>query len=179
MYRSVDWSLRVDSNTLCEDVPEPIGKIVSSFGFQFKPHVKADTLDVGTTKRTRKLQAVNLPKWQALVSGPAGNALRNFKVKSSARVQFRDTPYEVCLTVTQKWHKVPTGPKPDCITWSVSVGGINWEEALNERGTNDSSTGPRIDLRKVWPGDGSLKERLHGFLECILETQTGLTELLA
>lgn len=101
-----------------------------------------------------------------------------FQVRSCARLQYRDTPYEIETTITQHWARIPTSAEPDRLSWSVSVYGIHWEEALSEHKSRESSRGFEEDLLlRLWPGEDSLAERLRVFLECVFSVQTAIAEL--
>ncbi|KAJ3493875.1 hypothetical protein NLG97_g4455 [Lecanicillium saksenae] len=171
----VDWNLRVDSRPAfigerSGKLPEEIAKFVRSFVFNTgDQHAEID----GGTRLFR------LPKWQVSNRGELAQALSNFEIKSCARTQYRDTPYEIEITVTQHWARLPTRAEPDRLSWSVSVSGIHWEEALSEYNTGEALNGPEEGLFRMWPGEGSLEERLREFLVCIFSVQTAAAAFVA
>lgn len=172
--RSVDWSLRVDSHKIGEAMPAAIAKLAESFAFQFESR----TNNKSNSDANGFARYFTLPRWQSSSRGEPAQTLTKIQVKSSAKVQFRDTPYEIEVTVAQHWAKTPTSAEPDRLSWSISVSGINWDEALNERKSGEAEVRFGEDLSLLWPGDGSLEQRLQGILECVLSMQTLVTKLI-
>ncbi|KAJ6781038.1 hypothetical protein PWT90_04778 [Aphanocladium album] len=171
---SLDWNLRVDSqpNSIGErsgKLPEETAKFVRSLFF--KTGQKANETNGGIGR-------FGLPRWQISNRGELALALSNFQVKSCVRTQYRDTPYEIETTVTQHWARLPTCAKPERLSWSVSVSGIHWEEALSEYKTGKSLNGCEEGLHRMWPGEGSLEERLEEFLECVFSVQAAMAEFV-
>lgn len=178
--RSVDWNLRVDSHVTGEAMPAAIAKLAESFAFRFESRKD----NKSNSDANAFARYFTLPRWQASSRGELAQTVTKIQVKSSAKVQFRDTPYEIEVTVAQHWAKIPTNAEPNCsvepdrLSWSISVSGINWDEALNERKGGEAEVGFGEDLSLLWPGGGSLEQRLQGILECVLSIQTLVTKLM-
>lgn len=178
LIRAVDWNLRVDSRQYdhADHINDANLKLAESFLFVFKDAKVPCNSEEAATK---KLQHFKLPMWLK-PSRYSDQDVGNVQLKSSVRLQYRDTPFEIKVTVTQHWNAMPSGPAPERLSWSVSVHGVNWDEALNERKSGEvSSHGFGIELSQIWPGGSTLEERLAEFLECVLLTQAEITKLTA
>ncbi|KAM3501774.1 hypothetical protein MY11210_009282 [Beauveria gryllotalpidicola] len=179
--KHIDWNLRVDSRpNLIGDrsgqLPEATAKFVHSF--VFKNDEDCAEIDTPSKVADGPTRHFKLPRWQTAARGDLAQASSNFKVKSCARLQYRDTPYEIEIAITQHWAKLLISAKPDRLSWSVSVFSIHWEEALSECKSNESSSGfEGALLHRLWPGEGSLEERLKEFLACVFSLQTAIVEL--
>lgn len=148
-----------------------------SFVFKNDGEDCAET-DTPSEVADRPTRHFKLPRWQTAARGDLAQVSSNFKVKSSARLQYRDTPYEIEVAITQHWAKLPISAKPDRLSWSVSVSSIHWEEALSECQSNElSSEFEGALLHRLWPGKGPLEERLKEFLDCVVSIQTAIVEL--
>ncbi|KAM3561713.1 hypothetical protein MY1884_002248 [Beauveria asiatica] len=180
--KNIDWNLRVDSRpNLIGDrsgqLSEATANFVHSFVFKIGGEDCAET-DTPSKVADGPARHFKLPRWQTAASGNLAQVSSNFKVKSCARLQYRDTPYEIQVSITQHWAKLSISAKPDRLSWSVSVSSIHWEEALSECKSNESSSGfEGALLHRLWPGEGSLEERLKEFLECVFSIQTAIVEL--
>ncbi|KAM3535473.1 hypothetical protein MY4038_001345 [Beauveria bassiana] len=178
----MDWNLRVDSRpNLVGDrsgqLSEATANFVHSFIFKIDGEDCAET-DTPSKEADGPTRRFKLPRWQTAAHGNLAQVSSNFRTKSCARLQYRDTPYEIQLSITQHWAKLPVSAKPDRLSWSVSVSSIHWEEALSECKSNKSSREfEGALLNRLWPGEGSLKERLKEFLECVFSIQTAIVEL--
>ncbi|KGQ07578.1 hypothetical protein BBAD15_g7119 [Beauveria bassiana D1-5] len=178
----MDWNLRVDSRpNLVGDrsgqLSEATANFVHSFIFKIDGEDCAET-DTPSKEADGPPRRFKLPRWQTAAHGNLAQVSSNFRTKSCARLQYRDTPYEIQLSITQHWAKLPVSAKPDRLSWSVSVSSIHWEEALSECKSNESSREfEGALLNRLWPGEGSLKERLKEFLECVFSIQTAIVEL--
>ncbi|ATY61799.1 hypothetical protein A9K55_008257 [Cordyceps militaris] len=175
----VDWTMRVSSHPNYtgdknDKLLDATTKLAQSFTFKINAEMHNRQPKRSGEVAKEDMQRFQLPKWQALPRGDPTHVLSGFQLTSLFRLQYRDTPYEIETSITQHWARVPLSPEPDRLSWSVSVRGIHWEEALHECRIGESSSGEENLLRRLWPGEGSLEERLGGFLKCVFQVQNSI-----
>lgn len=157
---------------------EATTRFAQSFVFKFDEGTGSMEPGISSKEADKATHHFKLPRWQTATQGVQAHVSSNFQVKTCARLQYRDTPYEIETAVTQHWDRQPTSAEPDRLSWSVSVYGIHWEEALSDRKRGESPKGSADSLLlRLWPGEDSLEKRLGGFLECIFSVQTAIAEL--
>ncbi|OAQ98927.1 hypothetical protein LLEC1_01091 [Akanthomyces lecanii] len=179
----VDWNVRVDSRPRfigdkSGELPEATAKFARAFIFKLGGTTGNVEPGRSSKEADESMRHFTLPRWQTPTKGILAHMPSNFQVRTCARLQYRDTPYEIETAVTQHWDRLPTSAEPDRLSWSVSVYGIHWEEALSDhKGGESSREFEESLLLRLWPGEGSLEKRLGAFLKCIFSVQTAIAEL--
>ncbi|KAF4974506.1 hypothetical protein FZEAL_8602 [Fusarium zealandicum] len=97
------------------------------------------------------------------------NEISQIRVKSSARVPYRETPYAIEVNVTKTLKGSHTRGEPE-ITWGVELYAPHWDESVNHASGGRKNWGKKME--NIWWDEGpDVKSRLGGFFGTILEVQ--------
>jgi hypothetical protein len=121
---------------------------------------------------------IDLPKLAPLGAARLAEKVVETSLKSSRTLHIADGQYVAEVNVTQKWKGFDVTSPPE-FKWGLEVYGVHWDEAVNSVGADGrrKDWGPR--LVNIWPGSGTLEERLRPFFHCILAIQGVLDALNA
>lgn len=162
--RSIDWNLQVDSYKIVTEIPASFRALVQQF--RFLPGLDRLGLDL------------DLPR-AYLRHVPAGlQDVESVEVKTLSTIPFGKTPYEIQVTLTQRWSKVPILEPSDDISWGASVRAVHWDEALNATYDGAKRNDWGEELRTIWPGEGDLGERISDLIGCVLVIQGRLDQIM-
>ncbi|KAM5356303.1 hypothetical protein ACJ41O_002949 [Fusarium nematophilum] len=151
-----DWNFRVDA---WDKVDVPV---------EFKDLAQKVWLVSNTTEDA----LLNVPSINTAKLATLKDQIGEIRVKSSATIPYKDTPYVLEVNVTKALRGVRAGANP-VVTWGVELYAPHWDESANHisGGRRDWGKG----LENIWSDDGpDVKSRLGGFLRTILEVQAHL-----
>ncbi|KAH7136603.1 hypothetical protein EDB81DRAFT_886707 [Dactylonectria macrodidyma] len=152
-----DWNLRVDAWD-DEDVPGELRDFFSK--------VK---LTMNSTQVTSA--AIRIPHISTHKLGKARDTIGQLKLKSSATIPYKSTPYVIEVSVTKAWQGSCTTDEPET-TWGIEVYAAHWDESIMHTSGDDHRKDWGQGLKNMWPGDQpALEARFEEFLDAVLEIQ--------
>ncbi|KAK7426856.1 hypothetical protein QQZ08_006602 [Neonectria magnoliae] len=155
-----DWNLRVDA---WDDVDIPAA-------FKNLPQELLLTVNKDATGFLR------IPYVDIVKLGDARSQIGQLRLKSSAIIPYKATPYVIEVSITKAWKDGNMKDNPD-ITWGIEFHAVHWDESINHVGGGDHRKDWGQGLKHVWPGnEPDLESRFGEFLETILEIQALLDE---
>ena len=162
MSRQFDWNLRVSAWDRVIDMSPDIQALIQVVSLHFQAKGGEDLVD--------------LPKLAPLRPARLAEKVVETSLKSSRMLRIADGQYVAEVNVTQRWKGFDVTSPPE-FTWGLEVYGVHWDEAVNSVGADGrrKDWGPR--LVHIWPGSGTLEERLRPLFHCILEIQGVLDAL--
>ncbi|KAK7416090.1 hypothetical protein QQX98_005418 [Neonectria punicea] len=155
-----DWNLRVDA---WDDVDIPAA-------FKNLPQELLLTVNKNATGFLR------IPYVDIVKLGDARGQIGQLKLKSSAIIPYKATPYVIEVSITKTWKEGNMKDNPD-ITWGIELHAVHWDESINHVRGGDHRKDWGQGLKHVWPGnEPDLEARFGEFLETILEIQALLDD---
>lgn len=152
-----DWNLRVDAWDN-EEVP-----------VEFKDLSQKLLLTVDSNQAGSDL--IRIPRVSTHKLGNVRDSIGQLRLKSSAIIPYKNTPYVIEVNVTKVWKGTCMADTPE-ITWGVEFYAAHWDESIMHISGGDHRKDWGQGLKHMWPGDEPcLESRFGEFLGTILEIQ--------
>jgi hypothetical protein len=128
-------------------------------------------LKLRPARREGPQDTLKQPSIEPFSLGDFAKTVSETRLRTSAVVPWKATPYLVEIGITTIWNGVNLGLKPH-IHWDVQFYGSHWESAVNRSRSDMRRKDWGVDLCDVWVGEAkSLEGRLEGFVKEILDLQ--------
>ncbi|KAF7540644.1 hypothetical protein G7Z17_g12152 [Cylindrodendrum hubeiense] len=152
-----DWNLRVDAWD-DEDIP-----------LAFKDLSQKLLLTVNSTQDLSDL--IRIPHISTHKLGDLRGHVGQLKLKTSATIPYKTTPYVIEISITKIWKGACTTDEPD-ITWGIEFYAAHWDESIMHVSGGDNRKDWGQGLENIWPGDEpGLESRFRQFVGTVLEMQ--------
>ncbi|KAK5987674.1 hypothetical protein PT974_11806 [Cladobotryum mycophilum] len=161
-----DWNLQVDSCENSDEIPSDVRELVE--GMSLKIPVKED----------REGQELVIPRLAVFKPGNWDSKVSETQLKTSATIPFKNTPYVVDISITQKWKGLRPPMEPET-GWGIEIYGVHWDEAVNHVIPGERKKNWGRDMEHIWEGKGKegVKTAFKGFIKTILEVQSVLDDM--
>lgn len=90
---------------------------------------------------------------------------------SKTTIPIFESRYLIELGVTQKWKLADIAKEPHSITTYAKLRGMHWDSDLNFYLPQQTSRHFGRDLETIWPGSGTLEQRLQDFILAVVKVQ--------
>ncbi|KAI9171933.1 hypothetical protein HJFPF1_01424 [Paramyrothecium foliicola] len=162
-----DWSLRVDASEIVDRIPDDVLILLQK-------KIRVTTNDYNDDQGLLRFP-------QLSIYGPIPDNLRIFQsqIRMSTVMPIRDTPYAVEISTTRTWKNLEVNRDADAENWGAQAYGVHWDEAINYVKPGSIRRDWGDELKYMWPGkEPSLQRRYEDFLQCILEVQQALENVV-
>ncbi|KAK0383324.1 hypothetical protein NLU13_9237 [Sarocladium strictum] len=157
-----DWNLSIRSSEH-KNVSKIDDKLVMKLSF--RPAQRFGPQDV-----------LKQPSIEPFTLGKFGNKVTETRLRTSAIVPWKTTPYLVEIGVTTVWKGINLGIQPR-VFWDVQVYGNHWESAVNRVRSDIRRKDWGPDMCDVWTGEEkTMTGRMEGFVKEMLGIQAVLEE---
>lgn len=127
-------------------------------------------------RRSGPQDVLKQPSIEPLTLGDFGNKVTETRLRTSAIVPWKTTPYLVEIGVTTVWKGINLGIQPR-VFWDVQVYGNHWESAVNRVRSDIRRKDWGPDMCDVWTGEEkTMTGRMEGFVKEMLGIQAVLEE---